>query len=42
MRILKFMVKDGELDGELLQFIYDKEVHIQYAKQELTQDQLDL
>jgi len=42
MKIIDFMVKDGELDGELVQFFYDKNLHIKYAKQELTESQLDI
>jgi HD-GYP domain-containing protein (c-di-GMP phosphodiesterase class II) len=42
IRILNFMVKDGELDAELLQFFYDQNLHLEYAKQELRKEQLDI
>lgn len=41
-KILSFMVKDGELDPELLEFFYDQELHIRYAKAELKPEQLDI
>lgn len=42
MKILGFMVKDGELDPDLMQFIYDQKLHIRYAKAELKPEQLDV
>ncbi len=42
MKILDFMVKDGELDPDLLQFFYDQKLHIRYAKEELKPEQLDI
>jgi HD-GYP domain-containing protein (c-di-GMP phosphodiesterase class II) len=42
MKIIDFMVKDGELDGDLVQFFYDNNLHIKYAKQELRPEQLDI
>jgi len=42
IRILDFMVKDEELDGDLMEFFYEKELHLKYAKQELREDQIDI
>lgn len=42
MRILDFMVKDEELDPDLMRFVYDQKLHIRYAKAELLEEQLDL
>ncbi len=42
MKILGFMVKDEEIDGDLLQFFYDQQLHIRYAKAELKPEQLDI
>ncbi len=39
-KILSFMVKDGELDGELLEFLKKSGVFKEYAKQYLNQEQL--
>ncbi len=41
-KILGFMVKDGEIDGELLQFFYDNNLDTEYAKKELKPEQLDI
>jgi HD-GYP domain-containing protein (c-di-GMP phosphodiesterase class II) len=42
IKILGFMVKDGELDPDLLKFFYDQDLHIRYAKAELKPEQLDI
>ena len=42
MKIIDFMVKDGELDGDLVQFFYDNNLHVKYAEQELKPEQLDV
>lgn len=41
LRILSFMVKDGELDKDLVKFFIDKKLHLKYAKDNLTQEQMD-
>ncbi len=42
LKILGFMVKDGELDGDLVQFFTDQKMHIEYAHQHLDPSQLDI
>jgi HD-GYP domain-containing protein (c-di-GMP phosphodiesterase class II) len=42
MRIINFMVKDEELDGDLIQFFIDKKLHLKYANQELKEEQIDM
>lgn len=42
MRIIDFMIKDGELDGDLVNFFYEQNLHIEYAKKELKSEQNDL
>ena len=42
MKILGFMVKDGELDGDLVQFFIDQKLHIEYAHKYLDPAQLDV
>lgn len=42
MKILNFMVKDGELDPDLIDFFYEQKLHIRYAKAELKPEQLDI
>ncbi len=41
LRILSFMVKDGDLDKELVKFFVDKELHLKYAKKHLSDEQKD-
>lgn len=41
-KILNFMVKDGELDPELVKFFYDEELHLKYGRKELKEEQLDV
>jgi HD-GYP domain-containing protein (c-di-GMP phosphodiesterase class II) len=40
-KILSFMAKDNEIDADLLRFFYEKELHLEYAKDELREDQID-
>lgn len=42
VKILGFMVKENHIDGQLLQFFLDKKIHIDYAKRELKESQIDL
>lgn len=41
LKILEFMVKDGEIDKELMQFFIEKELHLKYAKEYLNEEQID-
>lgn len=40
-RILNFMAKDGEIDGDLLDFFRNSDILIEYAKENLLPEQLD-
>lgn len=40
-KILSFMAKDGEIDGELLKFFHENSVLLKYAKEELFDYQVD-
>jgi HD-GYP domain-containing protein (c-di-GMP phosphodiesterase class II) len=42
MRIIDFMVKDYELDPDLVKFFYDRNLHILFAKLSLLPEQLDI
>lgn len=42
MKIIDFMVKDGELDGDLVQFFYDNNIHHRFAKQCFRPEQIDI
>jgi len=42
MRIIDFMVKDEELDGDLVEFFYEKKLNLKYANQELKKEQIDI
>jgi len=42
MKIIGFMVKDGELDGDLVNFFYENNLHMEYAKEELLESQIDV
>lgn len=42
MRIIGFMVKDMELDPDLVDFFYEQNIHIEYALKELKEEQLDI
>ena len=41
IRILSFMVKDGELDRDLVKFFIDKKLHLKYAQHNLQKHQID-
>ena len=41
LKIMAFMVKDGEIDGKLLDLFIDSELYLQYAKKYLKHEQLD-
>lgn len=40
-KILSFMVKDGEIDGELVKFLHEHDIMMQYCKEELSHTQID-
>lgn len=40
-RIIGFMIKDSELDEDLVKFFYKNGLHLEYAKEELNPEQLD-
>jgi HD-GYP domain-containing protein (c-di-GMP phosphodiesterase class II) len=40
-KILSFMVKDGDIDGDIVKFIFDSKVYLQYAEQEMLPEQID-
>jgi HD-GYP domain-containing protein (c-di-GMP phosphodiesterase class II) len=42
LRIIDFMVKDNELDPELVQFFLDKKLHVQYGQENLLPEQVDM
>ncbi len=42
IRILGFMTKDKHLDEQAVQFFLDNNMHIEYAKEHLAEDQLDI
>jgi len=42
MKIISFMVKDEELDGDLVEFFYDNNLHVEYAKQYIKPCQIDI
>lgn len=41
MRILSFMIKDKELDRDLVKFFVDKGLHMEYAQDNLMESQMD-
>jgi hypothetical protein len=41
MKILSFMVKDGELDGDLVKFFAQNNLHLKYAEDNLMPEQID-
>ena len=41
MKILYFMVKDGELDKDIVKFFYEKKLYMKYAKEELKEENID-
>ncbi len=42
IKIINFMVKDGELDADLVQFFYDQNIHLRFAKQCFKPEQIDI
>ncbi len=40
-KILSFMVKDGDIDGDLVKFIFKSKIYLKYAKQEMLPAQID-
>lgn len=42
LKIINFMVKDQELDGDLVRFFLENNLHLKYAKIELREDQIDI
>ncbi len=40
-KIIGFMIKDSELDPDLVKFFYDNKLHLEYAKEELKPEQID-
>lgn len=40
-KILSFMVKDGEIDGDIVRFIFDSKIYLEYAKEEMLPEQID-
>ncbi len=42
IKILGFMMKDMELDTDVVQFFIDNKMHIDYAKEHLNPDQIDI
>lgn len=41
LRILSFMVKDGDLDRNIVKFFVDSKLHLKYADEHLSEDQKD-
>jgi len=41
IKILSFMVKDGDLDRDLVKFFIDNNLHLKYAKDNLLKEQID-
>ena len=42
MKIINFMIKDEELDGDLIQFFYEQNLHLKYAEQYFKPEQIDV
>jgi HD-GYP domain-containing protein (c-di-GMP phosphodiesterase class II) len=42
MKIISFMIKDGELDADLVQFFYDEKLHLKFAAQCFKPAQIDV
>ncbi len=40
-KILSFMVKDGEIDGEIVRTIFDSKMYLEYAKENMLPEQID-
>lgn len=41
-KIINFMIKDGELDEDLVNFFYESGLHKEYGEKELKKEQLDI
>lgn len=42
MKIIDFMVKDGELDGDLVKLFYDEKIHLKFARRCFQDSQIDI
>jgi HD-GYP domain-containing protein (c-di-GMP phosphodiesterase class II) len=42
LRIMEFMVKDNHIDKDLFEFFIKEKIYADYAKRELTQQQIDI
>jgi HD-GYP domain-containing protein (c-di-GMP phosphodiesterase class II) len=42
IKIMGFMVKDGHIDGELYEFMLKERTHLDYAREELSPQQIDI
>ena len=42
LKILKFMVKNGEIDKDLVKFFIDKKLYLDYAKNNMNKSQIDI
>jgi HD-GYP domain-containing protein (c-di-GMP phosphodiesterase class II) len=42
LKILGFMVKDGELDPDLVDFFLTENMHMEYAQKHLKESQIDI
>jgi len=42
VKILGFMVKDGELDGDLVDFFLDRKLHLTYARKYMDPEKIDM
>ena len=42
MKIINFMVKDTELDGDLVDFFYENKLHLKFAKENFKPEQIDI
>jgi len=40
-KILSFMVKDGDIDGDIVKLIFNSKVYLDYAKREMLEEQID-
>jgi HD-GYP domain-containing protein (c-di-GMP phosphodiesterase class II) len=42
IKIMGFMVKDGHIDGKLYEFMLKERIHLDYAREELSPQQIDI
>ncbi len=40
-KILSFMVKDGDIDGDIVRFIFENKIYLDFAKEEMLPEQID-